>query len=455
MLRRIAIAVALLVAIPLVVIPCWIATHRTDLASLDDSDLAATRPPLMSGTNGFDHFVAASERLAWPSDADDRLKAIRAGQSSDPTWVREMLAKNAPALAALRRGLDSADFQLPASDSGSRIDPAFEAFMSVQRLLKLVGADARIRLARGDQLGAIEHGLLGMRVGRKLSGAEGINLLGMMFATSEQGISIADLEPIVREARLDSGSAHALVSRLRAERWTPDDWSRMWAGEYRFIRSSLLEIRLDDAQMSSTDEHGTAMEWAWKLIPADYLFQPIRTIARVADQYRGRQQRSALACRDAYGPPPSRDERQLRLAKAIVSPNPVGGIILEIATPNFDRFDQKRCLLETKIALLETLIGAKAYWDANDRLPERLEDLVPTYLPEMPQDRFAGAPLRYAPDRKLAYSLGDDFVDAGGAEPADASHLPEPSISLAFSSSRSARRRRGRFSRPCRASPRA
>ena len=431
-LRSIAIAVALLAAIPLVAIPCWIATHRTDLATLDDSDLTATRPPLTPGLNGFDHFVAASERLAWPSDADDRLKAIRTGQSSDPAWVREMIAKNAPALAALRRGLDSAGFQIPASRTLEPSDPAFETFMSLQRLLKLAGADARIRLARGDQVGAIERALLGMRVGRKLSGAEGVELLGMMFATADQGISITDLEGIVREARIDSDSARALVSRLEAERWTPDDWKRMWAGEYRHLRGSLLEIGLDDAQMTPTDERGTAIGLVWKLIPADYLFQPMRTIAGVAELYRGRQHRSTLACRDAYVPPPSRDEWRLRVAKAIVSPNPAGGIILEIATPNLDRFDQKRCLLETKIALLETLIAAKAHWHAHARLPERLEDLVPSYLPELPRDGFTGAPLRYAPDRKLAYSLGDDFVDVGGTEPADPSHMPEPSISLSF-----------------------
>ena len=432
MVRRIAIVIALLVAIPLVAIPCWIATHRTDLTSPDDSDLTATKSPPAQGANGYQDFLTASERLVWPSDADHRLQAIRAGKTPDPAWLREMLAKNAPALVALRRGLDSAEFQIPAGDTWNPSDPEFEAFLSVQRLVMLVGADARIRLARGDQAGAVERALLGMRVGRRLSGAEGVELLGMMFATATQGISIKDLEEIVREARIDSDNAHALVSRLEAERWTPDDWKRMWAGEYRHLRASLLEIGVDDAQMESTDERGTAMGLAWRLIPADYLYQPMRTIAGVAELYRERQHRSTLACRDAYASSPRGDEWRLGVAKAIVSPNPVGGILLSIATPNFDRFDQKRCMLETKIALLETLIAARAHWQEHARLPERLEDLVPAYLPALPQDRFTGGPLRYAPDRKLAYSLGNDFLDGGGAEPADPSHILEPSISLAF-----------------------
>jgi len=45
--------------------------------------------------------------------------------------------------------------------------------------------------------------------------------------------------------------------------------------------------------------------------------------------------------------------------------------------------------------------------------PERLEQLVPDYLPEIPVDRFTGEPLRYRGNESgyLAYSVGRNLED--------------------------------------------
>ena len=56
---------------------------------------------------------------------------------------------------------------------------------------------------------------------------------------------------------------------------------------------------------------------------------------------------------------------------------------------------------------------------AHGELPEKLDELVPEFLPAVPADPFDGRPLRY---RRLAkgyviYSVGDDGHDDGGREP--------------------------------------
>ncbi len=48
------------------------------------------------------------------------------------------------------------------------------------------------------------------------------------------------------------------------------------------------------------------------------------------------------------------------------------------------------------------------------RLPAKLDDLVPRYLPAVPLDTFSGEPLRYDPIRGLIWSVGMDFKDEGG-----------------------------------------
>ena len=48
------------------------------------------------------------------------------------------------------------------------------------------------------------------------------------------------------------------------------------------------------------------------------------------------------------------------------------------------------------------------------RFPARLEDLVPDYLPAVPEDEFTGTPMRWNPARETLYSVGEDSKDDGG-----------------------------------------
>ena len=92
----------------------------------------------------------------------------------------------------------------------------------------------------------------------------------------------------------------------------------------------------------------------------------------------------------------------------------------------------KRCHAETKLSLVQALIAAKAYWDAEGSLPARLGDLVPEYLDRFPHDRFEGALLRYSRERQVVYSAGDDFTDSDGGDEFDLGNAAEPAVSLSF-----------------------
>ncbi len=68
-----------------------------------------------------------------------------------------------------------------------------------------------------------------------------------------------------------------------------------------------------------------------------------------------------------------------------------------------------------------TALGVERFRLANQRVPERLDELVPAYLNSVPADPFDGRPLRY---KKLAkgyvvYSVGENGVDDGGDENKD------------------------------------
>src|SRR6266571_4088992 len=66
--------------------------------------------------------------------------------------------------------------------------------------------------------------------------------------------------------------------------------------------------------------------------------------------------------------------------------------------------------------LLMTELALRCYQSEKLHLPARLEELVPSYLSNVPQDPFSRRPLIYRPQGKkwLLYSVGLDGVDDGG-----------------------------------------
>lgn len=73
-----------------------------------------------------------------------------------------------------------------------------------------------------------------------------------------------------------------------------------------------------------------------------------------------------------------------------------------------------------RLDIMETALAIERYRLANqNHLPEKLDDLVPAFLPSVPNDPFDGRPLRYQklPKGYRVYSIGANRKDDGGKEP--------------------------------------
>ena len=65
---------------------------------------------------------------------------------------------------------------------------------------------------------------------------------------------------------------------------------------------------------------------------------------------------------------------------------------------------------------LQVRAAVALYGKQHKKLPATLADLVPAFLPAVPRDPFAGAPLRYQRSGDLwrVWSVGINLVDDGG-----------------------------------------
>jgi len=102
-----------------------------------------------------------------------------------------------------------------------------------------------------------------------------------------------------------------------------------------------------------------------------------------------------------------------------IQANPKLHLLSSLLLPGFERCMHMDYRAGAERRLAAGALAMRLYAiDHDGRLPGRLEDLVPTYLPAVPIDPLSGRSILYKTDavRPRIYSVGDDGVDDGGIE---------------------------------------
>ncbi|MCP4608554.1 MAG: hypothetical protein GY845_07560 [Planctomycetes bacterium] len=95
-----------------------------------------------------------------------------------------------------------------------------------------------------------------------------------------------------------------------------------------------------------------------------------------------------------------------------------GGFLTRMLMPAFGRIMQIETRHLAHLRATQTALAIERYRLTEGRLPQSLDNLVPTYLETIPTDPFDGKNLKYRTLETgfVVYSVGEDLTDEGGAE---------------------------------------
>ena len=190
MLRRLVCALGLGVGAFVVGVPGWIVLNLADAPRPDDLDLRVDRPEVAEGDNGYVLYRAAAVASVGVSEPEiyRPLDEILRGERSDPKWVEQLARDNAAAFGLLERALRAPRFVFPRGDVKG--DHGLGDFMAIQHLVRIAAAESRWLGRVGDADGALERASLGLKVGRRVSGAIGVDLLALIHSRVYQSIGL-------------------------------------------------------------------------------------------------------------------------------------------------------------------------------------------------------------------------------------------------------------------------
>jgi hypothetical protein len=113
---------------------------------------------------------------------------------------------------------------------------------------------------------------------------------------------------------------------------------------------------------------------------------------------------------------PDLESNRPGVVSMILSGNAGGEVMYYLTMPGVISSFAKKSQVDAQWQATRTILALRAFQLTHGKLPPDLAALVPEFLDEVPIDDFDGEPLRYSPDRKIVYSVGQNLTDDGGAD---------------------------------------
>jgi len=410
-----------------VVIGCF------DTPPPDDADLRPERPEEVPDDQNalplLREAYAAMFRLNWgenldgtttPEDAGEdvlsdaeRLDYMFTGEKWDDAAAEEYLRRNRKALDLLDEALARPHIQLPYVDSAS--DELTYLYKSLH-LGVLIQFESRVQAHRGEAAKAYETAMQVLHLSDRLERANN-GLAACLVGQTIRGLGTELLRDYAATCPLPPEDMRAYAKRLNDLPLRGEDLAHALRVDYIIAANTVDEVRAHGIEKWAPWCKGP--EWAFASSP--YRLHPNRTKGLFAQTLRAY---TAAARKPYWEAKPDLEDLACRLEShrdqtlghwwGLLRPNAVGEFLFCEFAPSLSNSFHVKANNEVQCSVTRLLLLLRAYQDERGRLPDTLDALVPAYLDAVPVDPFDGKPMRYDPQKRILYSVGEDGVDGGG-----------------------------------------
>jgi hypothetical protein len=353
-----------------------------------------------------------------------------AGTNWDAAGASNLVAANAAFFARMDQALARESFQSPIRKKFADLMPWVHPYRDMGRLLKVKSEWHR---RRGEMAPAVDSAVKLVLLGHLIQSGSG-SLIEFLVGDAVQNMGLDQVLAV--GLVLDSPeSVRVLGKLLDSYRDDSAGLESALRGEYRMESEALdllargdltlMEMAAEsDAPPLSLKSGAWMPRWLRQGL-IRLMLHPNRTKQRFADYEAEMIWGCSAPLQKAFGPIAAKRRAHAREFEAggvarLMHRNPAGLILLEFMLPAKDVVREKVAEAECKAGGVRLVLALRAYELEKSAWPDKLEALVPDYLPALPRDPYDGAPsFRYAPSKRLVYAVGPDFKDDGGEEGKD------------------------------------
>jgi hypothetical protein len=391
-----------------------------DVKAPDDADLELPTPSLALADNGFVWLEKAGLGLVdnFPSrpsgDGLDRwdgdlISEIESPHGKwDPIFAAEVLAANAAVFLDIEKGLACRQFTIPRSISAKDRLVYLQKHKKLGSLLRLKSKRAQLA---GDPAGAAQAALQAFRLGQVITD-NSHNLIEWLVGTLAERLALSPLQDLATDAKTPETVLVKILAPLDERRLEAIDagYQNAVRGEYA-LRRQLIQ----DFQAGKYRNWYAGWMQAGRFVP--YMLKPNMTARDLAACCRHYMKNASLPRSRMMPGYPGQSSTPASVVGKMWKyawVNSVGMAIFREEAEVLGPALEKKFPLLTTLAALRLQIALRLYEQKHGRLPETLGELVPEFLPAVPNDPYDDQPFRYSKARKLVWSVGQDGIDDGG-----------------------------------------
>jgi hypothetical protein len=381
---------------------------------------------LAPGENAVPGLRAAAARVDPESDAwkrlfhslDDWVPALR---EKEVAALEAVLKENEEALHTLDDAAEKPGVDWALGIGSPMIQQHYPDLDSQRSLADLLRAKAMLEHHRGNDAEAVRRIEQILFVGRAVDHQPTLVAhLVTLGIHARAAKAAAEVAPALRVAGRDGTAAdgaatreqvRALIGRLLDDKPLVAGQRRAWVGE----RVMQIDTVIGLAEGAFAANPPNVQTHAKLFFVRPYFYDNGRAMTR----YTTALVRAADSSTDL---PSFRDKLPDKPLEGLKS---YRLMLARILLPSLDRAGEQQYRGMADRRLSAVALACRLYAvDHDGRLPGKLEDLVPEYLPAVPIDPLAagGRPLGYVspekdPEKPRIYSVGPNGIDQGGAEP--------------------------------------
>ncbi len=324
--------------------------------------------------------------------------------------LREFLRTQEPGLALVRKAA-----AMPGCSFAHDYSKGFEMPMPdlnrMRRAAILLAYDARAKAEDGDAHGALAD------IGAIYGVTSHINdpvLIALVVAIAAEKSGAKALEDVLSLCKPTAADLAQLslpdrASHRRALRNALAGTDALGLASFKYVAYMTSDSPV--VQFFGSDP-GRARTWA--------LVSPFYRLYLLSDDLDAF--RRAMANLERIAALPYADSRQALEAFRETWKTSSGGLATRLLTPAIEKCVERAWAGDARRALVQTALALAAFKAKTGSYPDKLDALVPDFLPRVPLDPYSGRPVRIKPDGAgiVIYSAGRETEDGGGlpAEPA-------------------------------------
>jgi hypothetical protein len=382
-----------------------------DIAPPDVSDFWVERVELSEKENAFVIFKQAYAASSLEEEKDAELLKENFQEIHDEKAVEDLLERNQEMMRLLTVGNQMVGCQFPAINSFKDLIPEATCFLQTAKFLHL---KVKFELAQGEDDQATETLLTLLKFGDRIIEAPesliqylvGVAMFAHAYEAGEEIIKNPDCstETLSKIQQVVSETGDFTPGLIRAIKM-----------EFKVVSYQLQDFSKMSLQEISQLDGSSAPPFLGKVSVPDYLYQPNRTREIFATEYRKLIHRVSQPYLEKNGMS-AEWGYDLNTMRRHFGNNAIGLLFVNIMLPAMDRVVVTKSKSECRRVVLQLQVGLRQFQLDKGSFPQTIEELVPGYLPGIPTDPFDGQPLRYDPERKIIYSVGENGTDEGGSE---------------------------------------